>query len=244
MKILITIVNVTIILMEIPWWISSEVSNFFSNAKTALVSREIKKKYFTLACFLLQIQAFACFDGTRFVMLPTKFAVSQKFREIFFGLSVVVRYGFAIAITLVGTMLLTIFLQKKKRVRKTVLSEGSNVQNCQQKGEALDSLTVCLIIIATLYFVLIMPLTVLAGLLYADLDTCVFNNALTVAISLSLTNSSINFFIYYWKLAPFRKAVKEALSCGRKGSPKSKSKLEICLITPESAPSLRPVQKQ
>lgn len=168
----------------------------------------------------LQIHKIPCDSGRKFVILLSYLAPSQQFREIYFGLSVFLRLGLPIIVTAVGTTLLVIFLKRKSKVRNKVLSElTTSTTQGEHKGRQMDSLTTCLITVAVFYFILIMPGTILGiydsikvkSLLSGRSGSCKFKIALGVVLLLLLINSSVNFFIYYWKLSSFRKAVRKSI---------------------------------
>ena len=168
---------------------------------------------------LSQVHNIPCPTGTKFVILLSSLAPSQTFREIYFGLSVFVRLGLPIMVTAVGTTLLVTFLQRRKKVRNKMLSEVPAITKSELKSEQLDSLTTCLITVALFYFILIMPGTILGifdatqvkSLLTGRKGPCVFSKAVQVVHFLQLTNSSVNFLIYYWKLSSFRNAVRKTV---------------------------------
>ncbi len=86
----------------------------------------------------------------------------------------------------------------------------SLVSNPQKEdSKSLNDLTICLIAVAGAFLILVIPFAVVSIILYSKPKSCSFFKAQYIIGPLTLTNSSLNFFLYYWKLAPFRRAVKK-----------------------------------
>ncbi len=165
-----------------------------------------------LIIFLLQVRVVKCEKTTFYVRVNSKYSVGQKFNEIYFAISVFLRVIVPVIITIGSTALLVRFIQKRKR------SAPSNNQQEQQKRQ-MDDLTVCLVAVAVCFLVFVFPFSATSITLYTNPTGCLFYNAQYIIVPLTLTNSSMNFFIYYWKLIPFRKAIKNLFCKGSSYEP-------------------------
>lgn len=176
--------------------------------------------------FHIQVQIVTCEDATRYFLVPTKYTGSQFFRRIFFGISLVLRNTSPIIITCVSTGLLVHFIQHKKKIRKTKLSEGSAISQSQPREEQLGDLTICLISLAVTFTLFVVPVSTLSFLMYINIVNCTILKMVRWAVALGLLNSSVNFLIYFWKLPLFRKGATQLLR-GCSG----KEKMSISALT-------------
>ncbi len=141
-------------------------------------------------------------QGTKYIMFLTKYAASQQFNEIFFGISVFIRLILPVFETIGTTLLLVRFLQSKKQVNIALNQQG-------QQAKHMDQLTICLIGIAVCFLLFVFPYTVTAIFYYGNPTNCSFFKTSYTVFPLTLMNSSVNCGIYFWKLPPFKKAVKK-----------------------------------
>ncbi len=155
----------------------------------------------SFAGLLLQIEKVPCKDRTLYVILPTRFSMSQEFNEIFSGVSTFLRIVVPVIGTVCTTVLLVVFIQRRK-----LQAPSSNREEKHRKQ--MDDLTVCLIAVSVSFLCLVLPFSVVSILFYTSPTSCSFFTTFYVIVSLTITNSSVNFFIYHWKLQPFRKAVR------------------------------------
>ncbi len=147
------------------------------------------------------------------LMLPTELGNNQKFNELFLGTAVFFLVILPVFLTALATALLVKFVQKRKKIRSTVLSEGPAAP--QPQASQLDDLTMCLIAVAVAFFILVMPIAIISILDYTKPTSCSYKQAEALVAAYTFLNSSVNFFIYYWKLPAFRKAVQKVLICCR-----------------------------
>lgn len=118
------------------------------------------------------------------------------------------RYILPVILTTIATGMLVRFIQKRKQKRR-MLSEVPCQIEAEVQGDKLDDLTFCLLAVAISFFLLVVPFAVLSVLLYTEYKACTLNQARAIIPNFALVNSCINFFIYYWKLLPFRRAINE-----------------------------------
>ncbi len=163
-----------------------------------------------------------CEDKVKYFLVPTQASGSLLFRTIYFSISAVLRNFLPIIITAVSTALLVKFIQKKKRIRRDMLSVSVTVEQ-RVREDQLNDLTICLIALAVAFVVFIAPITLLSILFYANVTNCIFYKAIRWAGCFSLLNSSTNFIIYCWKMPLFRKATAR-LVCPGGGKEEGKQK--------------------
>ncbi len=149
-----------------------------------------------------QIGQFQCGEDTRYKLITSKFAASQQFIEIYFGISVCLRSIIPALGTIATTGLLVSFLQRRKQTNLASNQHG-------QQAKQMDQLTLCLVIVAFCFLLFVLPYAVICVFFYTDISTCAYYRALYVVVSLTSLNSSVNFGIYFWKLTSFRKAIKK-----------------------------------
>ncbi len=157
-------------------------------------------------------------------MQDSKYSLGQKFNEIYFRVTVFLAATLPVIIITVATALLVRFIQKRQKTRQTMFAEAPSSVNQQQRHE-LDELTVCLTALAISFLVLVVPFTIWSNVSYTNIFTCSLLKSGFVLLDFNLLNSAVNFFIYYWKLAPFRKAIQKVCHCKKNedtDAPKSK----------------------
>ncbi len=154
------------------------------------------------------------------MLFPTNYSATQKTRIIYQSFVLVVKMVLPVIITLITTFLLVVFLYKRKKFRKTLDTQSHMTKT---SIEQLDDLTVCLVALAVGFSIFLPPLAVVSALVHTNITDCTYLRAIRHVVSLALTNSCTNFFIYYWKLSSFRTAVKE-LFCFCSKSKKDKPK--------------------
>lgn len=152
------------------------------------------------SCF--QIKKLHCEKGTRYTLHTTKHGGSQQFNEIYFGTSVFIRSILPVFGTVGTTGLLVKFLQGRKQANLTLTQQG-------QQAKQMDHLTICLVVIAICFLLFVFPYAVIIIIYYTNPTICSYYWALYAVGTLTMTNSSVNFGIYFWKLASFRRAIKK-----------------------------------
>ena len=104
------------------------------------------------------------------------------------------------------TCLLAKFVQERKQLNLTLTQHG-------QQSKQMDHLTVCLIVVAVCFLLLVFPYAVVSIICYSKPTSCSFFRTLYSTIPMSLMNFCVNFGIYFWKLVSFRQAVKTLFHC-------------------------------
>ncbi len=218
---LVAALNVSIIVLEIPAWMTHKVVNksisFFYSKEW---STDLELENFCFAAF--QVQRVFCDGNLKYFLIPTEFAGPQIYRRIYFGITVVLRNTTPVVITCIGTCLLVHFIQKKKQIRKLALAEGPAAYRGKEKQ--LDDLTICLIALAATFACLIVPSSMFSLLLYINFTNCSVYKGIMWMVCFIFLNSSLNFVIYYWKLPPFRKTANQLLSMCPTGKDTSSEK--------------------
>ncbi len=156
----------------------------------------------------IQIRRLDCEDGTLYIRLRTDLGKNAQFNSVYHALKTVLVHVTPVLVTMVTTGLLVRFVRQRKRERRAVLCKtgSGNV-------DVLDNLTTCLIAIATCFLLLVTPHSVYSVLLRANFYPCAVVQFGWVTLTLGVVNSSVNFFIYFWKLVSFRRAVKKTIAC-------------------------------
>ncbi len=160
-------------------------------------------------------------EGEYFIE-KTKYAANWKFEEIYFSITAFIKGTLPVIIITLTLGLSVSFFQRRQASRQTMFAETPSSVNQQQRYE-LEDLSKCFIALAISFLVLVAPYTVFSVMSYSYSNrvgvTCSFVKAHLVLLDLILLNSAVNFFIYYWKLAPFRKAIQKVCHCKRNDSP-------------------------
>ncbi len=161
------------------------------------------------------------------MLLLNEYAPSQRVSEIYFGIAIFLRHILPVFITVIATILLVRFIQKNKKRRSSILSEGNLGKRNQNSTNQLDDLTICLTTVAVLFLLLLVPHSLVSITGYTGKNPCSRRIALSVTFCSDILNSSVNFFVYYWKLPPFRRAVRAVCSCSgvTADPPESRSKV-------------------
>ncbi len=167
--------------------------------KVLLLAWRMMENWFpTFAVLPLQIISYKCGTETRYMLFPTNYAGSQKTRIIYQSFVLVVKMVLPAIVTLITTFLLVVFLYKKKKFRKTLDTES---HTSKPSVDQLDDLTVCLEALAVYFSIFLPPLAVVSALVHTNITDCTYLRGIKHVVSLTLTNSGVNFFIYYWKLS-------------------------------------------
>ncbi len=151
----------------------------------------------------LQVGKVQCDGEQYFILVLNSLSGGQRFNEIYFAVSVSLRVVAPVLGSIIVTSLLVVFVQKKKKLNQSLASQPSD------KTKQMDDLTVCLVAVAFCFFLFVTPFAVISIMFYGRQTGCSFFRAFYIAVSSAILNSSANFFVYYWKLKPFRKAVKK-----------------------------------
>ncbi len=146
------------------------------------------------------------------MLLDSKYTLGQKFNEIFFAITAFMAATLPVIIITVTTALLVRFIQRRQKTRQTMFAEAPSSVNQQQRHE-LDELTVCFTALAICFLLLVVPFGLWSVVSYSMVYACPQVKVWAVLLDFTLLNSAVNFFIYYWKLAPFRKAIQKVCHC-------------------------------
>ncbi len=168
---------------------------------------------------------FDCESGAKYVVANSQYTFGERFQETYFAVTAFVKGTLPVIIITIVTALLVRFLQKRHKARHTLFAETS--VNKQQRHE-LDNLTKCFAALIVSFLVLVVPFTLWSVVSHLKPKTCSITKAGYVFQDFILLNSAVNFFIYCWKLAPFRQAIQKVCHCTcEKNNVPPEAKLEV-----------------
>ncbi len=151
-----------------------------------------------------QITRFDCESKTVYLKQDSPVNLGKVYHRMYYGISLIFLQLLPVIIICIFTVLLSIFIQRRKQARPQ-----SNNQETQERK--MNDLTVCLIVVALCFLIFIVPDAIVSAMFVAGVSNCLFFKALYILTILPPINSSVNFVIYYWKLASFREAVKKVI---------------------------------
>lgn len=220
-KVIMAALTVVSVMTDAPYWFCFKVnydSQEYAEQKTVSNALFMLRRFWCgymmtahdkLNLFVFQIKQFQCSFGAIHKVLSTTLASDKALKEYYYGVKLLLVNLLPVLLLALITVIFISFLLRRKQERIMVLSQTD------ENSRKLDNLTLCLVSVAVSFLCLISPHVVYSVMVRVDFMPCVVMQMSYVTIYLSIINSSVNFFIYYFCLPPFRAAVKRSVRvCG------------------------------